>query len=331
MPANLTPQYHKAEQQYRAAQSPAEELNALQEMLRLIPKHKGTDRLQADLKSKIAKVKTEASSAKPSSAGKVLKIPLQGAARIILLGPPNSGKSQLLCKLTRAQSEVAPYPFTTMAPVPGIAHFEDCPFQMIDLPPVTADVMDVNLINLVRGADLVFLFADLGSDSLVEDLVAVLDRFKEGKTRLGRDSYLDEDDLGVAYTRTFLVLNKNDAEGAEDREAILNEFLTLDFPTFRISAESGAGCEDLMRAAFDSLEIVRVYSKNPKEKEADMTKPFTVRKGDTLVEFAENIHRDIAESFKSARVWGSKVHPGTVVKRDYEPSDRDVVELNTGI
>jgi ribosome-interacting GTPase 1 len=331
MPANLTPQYHKAEQQYRAAQTQTDELSALQEMLRLIPKHKGTDRLQADLKSKIAKLKTEAATAKPSSAGKALKIPLQGAARILLLGPPNSGKSQMLCNLTRAQSEVADYPFTTIAPVPGIAYFEDCPFQMIDLPPVTADVMDVNLINLVRGADLVFLFADLGSDSLVEDLAAVLERFNDGKTRLGRESYLDEEDLGVAYTRTFLVLNKADADGAEDRETILREFLTLDFPAFRISAANNSGCKELMQAAFDSLEIVRVYSKNPKEKDADMTKPFTVRKGDTLVEFAENIHRDIAESFKSARVWGTKVHPGTIVKRDYEPADRDIVELNTGI
>lgn len=181
MPANLTPQYHKAEQRYRAAQTNAEELDALQEMLKLIPKHKGTDKLQADLKSKIAKVKAEASSPKPTAAGKGFKLPVQGAARILLLGPPNSGKSQLLCRMTRAQSEVADYPFTTQTPVPGIAHHEDCPFQLIDLPPVTADVMDVNLVNLIRGSDMVFLIADLGSDNLVEDLSAVLDRFRQAK------------------------------------------------------------------------------------------------------------------------------------------------------
>ncbi len=193
-------------------------------MLKLIPKHKGTDKLQADLKSKIAKLKVESSQPKSTAAGKGFKLPVQGAARILFIGPPNSGKSQLLCTITRAHSEVADYPFTTNAPVPGIAHHEDCPFQVIDLPPITADVMDMNLLNLVRGSDLVFLFADLGNDDLVEDLNAVLERFRNGKTRFGKETYLDEEDLGVTYTRTFLVLNKSDHAGLKN---VLKSFVSF--------------------------------------------------------------------------------------------------------
>ncbi len=331
MPANLTPQYHKAEQIYRAASNATEELNALQEMLRLMPKHKGTDRLQADLKAKISKLKLETANPKPASTGKGLKLPVQGAGRILLIGAPNTGKSQLLCQMTNAKSEVADYPFTTNSPVLGIAHYENCPFQLVDLPPVTADVMDANLMNLVRGADAVFLVVDLASDDLVEDLAAVLSRFAEGKTRLSNVTELDENDVGVSYTLTFLVGNKVDAPGAKERLSILKEFMEIPFETFLVSGATGEGCSTLMQELFKKMNIVRVYAKNPKEKEADRSKPFTLRKGDTLVEFAECIHRDIAAKFQSAKVWGSKLHPGTVVKRDYEPADEDVVELNTGV
>lgn len=332
MPANLTPQYHKAEAAYRQAQSPQEELDCLQVMLREIPKHKGTDKLQADLKAKIAKLKSEVqkTASQPALGKASQKIPRQGAGRIVMLGAPNSGKSQLLAALTRAQPEIAPYPFTTQAPLPGMMLFEDCPFQLIDLPPVTADFMEPSTIGLVRGADLVFLVIDLASDSVLEDTQAVLVRFQESKTRLAAHSYLDDEDLGVSYTATLLVLNKCDDPGAQERLGMLEEFVLngLDMERFQVSAVEGTGLDALRRRVFELLEIVRVYTKHPKQKEADMTKPFTIRRGQTLVEVAEHVHRDMAASLKGARVWGRAVHPGTTVKPDYEPQDGDIVELH---
>ncbi|MCR9291838.1 MAG: 50S ribosome-binding GTPase [bacterium] len=330
MPANLTPQYHRAEAAYRAAESPQEELDCLQLMLREIPKHKGTDKLQADLKAKIAKVKAEVQKQASKPSGKTAaKIPKQGAGRIVLLGPPNCGKSQLLAALTRAQPEIAPYPFTTQAPLPGMMAYEDCPFQLIDLPPVTEDFMDPATIGLIRGADLVFLLVDLASDNLIEDTQAVLDRFAASKTRLGRISMLDEDDIGVSYTQTLLVLNKIDDPAAAERLALLDEFLELPFERMQVSATQDRGLQELRKYVFDTLEVVRVYTKHPKEKEADRSKPFTIRKGETLFEVAQNVHRQMAEDLKSARVWGSAVHDGTLVKPDYQPVDGDVVELHT--
>ncbi len=332
MPANLTQQYLKAEAAYREAQTSQEELEWLQVMLREIPKHKGTDRLQADLKAKIAKLKgdLQKQSSQPTGNKGVAKIPKQGAGRVILIGAPNVGKSQLLKSLTRAQPEVAPYPFTTQSPLPGMMQFEDCPFQLIDLPPVTSDFMDPATIGLARGADLIFLVIDLASDTLVEDTQAVLERFGSGKTRLGRTTMLDEEDIGVSYTETLVLLNKCDDPGAKDRLALLDEFVALPFDRIEVSATEGTGLDDLRRAVFERLKIVRVYTKHPKQKEADRSKPFAIRQGQTLVEVAEQVHRDMAATLKTARVWGKAVHDGTVVKPDYVPLDGDVVELHAG-
>lgn len=330
VPANLTQQYLKAEAAYREAQTLQEELACLQVMLREIPKHKGTDRLQAELKSKIAKAKLDIQKAVSApSAKSVLKIPKQGAGRALLIGAPNSGKSQLLAALTRAQPEVAPYPFTTQAPLPGMMTFEDCSFQLIDLPPVTADYMDASTIGLIRGADLILLVIDLGSDTLIEDTQAILARFMQSKTRFGRDTMLDESDVGVSYTATLALLNKCDGPGAADRRETLDEFVQLPFERLAVSATEGTGLVELRKAIFEQLKIVRVYTKHPKEKEPDLSKPFVIRQGQTLLEVAEQVHHDIAASLKSARIWGSTVHDGTTVKPDYQPRDGDIVELNS--
>jgi ribosome-interacting GTPase 1 len=329
MPANLTPQYHKAESAFRQAQTPEEELQWLQVMLREIPKHKGTDKMQADLKAKISKLKTEVQkkSSAPST-GKPTKIPLQGAGRVLLIGAPNSGKSSLLAALTRATPEIAPYPFTTQSPQPGMMLFEDVPIQLLDLPPITADYCDVGTIGLVRGAVIVFLVIDLASDTVVEDTQAVLDRFRDSKTRLGIDSQLDEEDIGVSYTATLVVYNKCDLPDAQDRLTILKEFVQLPFPELQVSATTGLGLDELRKWTFDKLDVVRVYTKHPKQKEPDMSKPFTIKRGETLVEVAEQVHHEMAASLKGARVWGRTLHAGTPVKPDYQPEDKDIVELH---
>src|SRR5438552_12637082 len=331
MPANLTPQYKKAEEEYRRAQTPDEELRCLELMLREIPKHKGTDKLQAELKAKISKAKKEVEHAKKS--GKKgyhgPHIQRQGAGRAIILGGPNAGKSQLLAKLTRATPEVAPYPFTTREPQPGMMPWEDVMVQLIDTPPITADFFDSNLLGLIRGSDLALLLFDAGSDDGIDALMPVLDRLSQAKTRLAKESYLDEEDVGLSFTQTFLVHNKIDLPGAEERIALLQEFCPLDFREFRISAQHGTGLEELRSAIYGALDVVRVYTKLPTKKEADYERPFTLKRGGTLLEVAELVHRDLAASFKYARVWGSAVlAPGTQMKGDYIIPDKDVVEIH---
>ncbi len=221
-------------------------------MLQEIPKHKGTDHLQADLKAKIAKVRREMASEKGAAKkkGHGLRIPRQGAGTAILLGGPNAGKSQLVASLTRATPEVAPYPFTTQTPAPAMMPWEDVAVQLIDTPPITADFVDPHLYGLVRAADLALLMVDLGSDDGIEQCQEVLDRLAATKTRLAATSFLDENDVGLSYTRTFLVPNKIDLPEAAGRLELLHELCPLDFTEYVISASHGAGLEALRAAIY---------------------------------------------------------------------------------
>ncbi len=329
MPANLTQQYLKAEGDYRRATTLEEEVLCLQMMMKEIPKHKGTDHLQAELKSKIAKLKKELATEK--STGKKsrgLRIPRQGVGTAILLGGPNAGKSQLIASLTRATPEIAPYPFTTTVPAPAMMPWEDVTVQLIDTPPITADYMDSHLQGLVRAADLALLLVDLENDNGIEQTQDLLDRLSQTKTRLAASSSLDEHDVGLSYTKTFCVPNKFDAAGAAERLQLLHELLPLEFPEYVISAKHGTGLEALGEAIYRSLDVVRVYSKLPAAREPDRERPFTLRRGSTLLEMAGMVHKDFLEGLKFARVWGTAVHDGTQVKGDYVLHDRDIVELH---
>ncbi len=334
MAANLTPQYLKAQEAYRRAATPEEELRWLEVMLQEIPKHKASEKMQMDLKSKISATRKDVESAKKTAAAKAaqtgVSIPRQGAGTCILLGGPNAGKSRLLAAMTRAAPEVAPYPFTTRRPLPGMMAWEDCFVQLIDTPPITDDLFEPYLQGLIRSADVALLMVDLGTDEGIEQCQSVLARLNATKTRLARQSYLDEDDVGLSFTQTLLVPNKIDLLDATDRLAMLHEFVPLDFAEYPISAETGTGLEALRDAIYRSLDVVRVYSKMPKARAADMEKPFTVKRGGTVLEVAELIHKDLAATFKFAKVWGHGVHDGTPVKGDHVVHDRDIVEIHAG-
>lgn len=329
MAANLTPQYLKAEEAYRRAATSEEELKWLEVMLRELPKHKASEKLQADLKQKISRAKKDAEAERKS--GKKahgVRIPRQGAGTAVLLGGPNAGKSQLLASLTRATPQIAPYPFTTRAPQPGMMPWRDVTVQLIDLPPITKDFMEPYVQGLIRSAEVAVLAVDLGSDDGIEQLQDVLDRLAATKTRLAKTSSLDEDDVGISYTHTLLAANKIDLPEAGERLALLHELCPLDFEEYPISALNGTGLEALRGAIFGALDVVRVYTKLPAAKEADFERPFTLRRGATLLDLAELVHKDFVEQFKFARVWGATVHDATVAKGDYVLHDRDVVELH---
>jgi ribosome-interacting GTPase 1 len=328
MPANLTPQYMEAEAEYKKAQSAEERLECLKKMWALLPKHKGTDKLQADLKAKMSEAREEAEQEKKSGkkGGVSYKIPRQGAGQYILVGAPNAGKSLLVSKLTRATPEVAAYPFTTREPIPGMMPWEDVQAQLVDTPPITPDFLEGYVSSLVRAADAALLVVDLGDDDGPFTAEAVIERLASVKTVLGGEPSEDEPH-GIQHIKTLLIANKSDLPGANDRLDIVREMFEQRFPIHVVSAETGQGMEDLRNTLYQFLDVIRVYTKKP-GKPADMDSPFTIRRGGTLMDLAAMIHRELPEKLKSARAWGTGVFDGQTIQRDHVLHDRDVVEIH---
>jgi ribosome-interacting GTPase 1 len=329
MAANLTPQYLEAEAEYKKAQTAEDRLSCLKKMYSLLPKHKASEKLQAELKTKISDTKDEVERERksPKKAGVSYKIPRQGAGQYVLVGAPNTGKSRLLTRLTRATPEVAPYPFTTREPHAGMMDWEDVRVQLIDLPPITADFMEGYVSSMVRVADAALLVVDLGDDDGPFGAEAVVDRLAQTKTVLSAKVPAEVADAAVQHIKTLLVANKMDLPGAQDRLAMIRELFGDRFPVQAVAAEHGTGLEELRLAIYRFLNVIRVYTKQP-GKPPDMTSPFTCPVGSTLVEMAALVHRDFVSNLKSARIWGTGVYDGQTVKRDHVLHDKDLVELH---
>jgi uncharacterized protein len=319
VPANLTQQYHKAEEQYRRAKTAEEKVKALQEMLAVIPKHKGTEKLQADIKSRIARFREEGKKKKQSRGFNPFGVEKQGAGQVVLVGYPNSGKSALVGALSRAKVKVADYPFSTPLPVSGMMPYEDTYIQLVDTPPVSPDNIPPGIIGTFREADALILVVDASTGECLDQLDGLLQLLQE------RDVIdLSEEGEIVAPIPFLVAGNKIDLPGADDNLAVLGE-LRPDLEIFGISS-GGTGLELLKEKLFTVLEIIRIYGKAP-GRPADMAQPFILKRGSTLIDFAELVHKDFPERLKSALVWGSTRFDGQAVPRDYVLGDRDVVEL----
>jgi small GTP-binding protein len=329
MAANLTPQYLEAEAEYKKAKTAEERLLCLKKMFALLPKHKASEKLQAELKTKMSETREEIEHEKkhPKKAGVSYKIPKQGAGQYVIVGAPNVGKSRLLTRLTRATPEVAAYPFTTREPHAGMMDWEDVRVQLIDTPPITADYLEGYVSSMVRSADAALLMVDLGDDDGPFAAETVLERLAQTKTVLAGQVPAEVEDPTVQYVKTMLVANKIDLPGASDRLEIVQEMFSPRFAIHVVSAEHGTGLEQLRDICYKSLNVIRVYTKQP-GKPADMESPFTCPVGSTVVELAALVHRDFAEGLKSARIWGTGVFDGQTVKRDHVLHDKDVVELH---
>lgn len=328
MAANLTPQYREAEERYKKAVDPEERLVALREMLALLPKHKGTEKMQAELKRKLAQLEDDAQKPKKhghhADPGHVKK---EGAGQWVILGPPNAGKSSLLKALTNAHPEVAPYPFTTRAPLPGMMFFEDAPVQLVDTPAVSAAHTESWMPNLVRSADGLLLVFDVTADDNDEGMRAI-DALLD-KARVWPDPRPIPDGASPAliHKPAVVAANRSDEDGDGTFGAILREIVGPRFPFHAVSAEHGLGLEDLKRPLWEKLGRMRIYAKEPGKK-ADLAKPFTLPTGGTVEDLAREIHKEIAAGLKFARIWGSGAFDGQQVDRHHVLKDKDVVEIH---
>ncbi|NLG79514.1 MAG: TGS domain-containing protein [Firmicutes bacterium] len=326
MPANLTPQYLEAEQAFKEAKTTAEKIAALEEMLAVIPKHKGTEKLQADIKRRLSKLREEGEKKAKTGRQDPFLVERHGAGQVALVGFPNSGKSALVGALTRAKVTVADYPFSTVLPVAGMMQFEDIWIQLVDMPPVTPGEMPPGMGGALRNADALLIVVDVSSDDCLDQLEGVLGLLGE-KRILRSESELEAGARGHTLEDCMVVATKVDTPRAKENLEILKEYLPPGLEMVPVSVSSGESLEVLRRRVFELLRIIRIYTKVPGQP-PDMGQPFVLKKGSTVVDMAAAVHRDFPSRLKNARIWGSARFDGQSVPRDYVLQDRDIVELH---
>ena len=328
MPANLPPEYFDAEKRFKQAATSAEKIAALEDLIATVPKHKGTDKLRADLRRRLSQLRKEAISKKKGGRGDLYVVQKEGAAQIALVGFPNSGKSSLLACLTKAMPVIAEYPISTLTPLPGMMPFEDIQIQLVDLPPVGNESTDGWVSGILRYADALLIILDLTEDpdTQAELLFEQLRRWNIHVLSESRRQKAEGRTFEI-FKRALIVANKNDLAGEENGFIKVRERYELICPCISISALKKDNLEELKRAIFELSGIIRVYSKPP-GKEPDLSKPFTIPSGSTILELASFIHKDFIFNLKYARIWGSAKFDGQRVEKNHVLKDRDIVELN---
>ncbi|MCK4905064.1 50S ribosome-binding GTPase [bacterium] len=322
MPANLTPQYHEADKEYKQAKTYSEKIEALKKMLAIMPKHKGTERLQGDLKTKISKLNkiSQKKSVKKES-DSLSHIDKEGAGQVILIGKPNVGKSHIISGLTNANSPVTEYPFATRKPIMGMMKFEDIKIQLIDTPSITKTFTERYLFPLIREADMVILIVDLAQEDILEQVEEITEILKSKLISLK-----NEKAEGLLPKKCLLIGNKNDFSEALTQLNVLKELYGNDFTSiFSISALK-ENWGDLKRKVFHTLEVIRVYTKQP-GKPFEKGEPFVMKKGSNVHEVAIAVHKDFT-NLKFARLWDEGNYSGQRVERNHILKDKDILELH---
>jgi len=327
MPANLPPEYFAADKRFRAARTTEEKIACLQELYGTIPKHKGTDKLRADVRRRIAKLKEESQTHK-SAVGRhesAFHIEREGSGQAALVGMPNTGKSSLLAALTHAKPEIADYPFTTWTPMPGMMPIGDIQVQLIDTPPLSREHVEPGFLDMIRRIDLLLIVVDLAESPSVQinETTSILVEHRIVPIPIRERA---ADPSRSVFLPALVIANKNDDETTDGDAEILREWLGGSWNVCFASAATGRNLERMKQCVFDALDIVRVYSKPPGKK-AEMNSPFVLKKGSTVAAFAASVHHDFIEKLAIARIWGSGLYDGQPVGRDHVLRDGDVVEL----
>ncbi len=335
MPANLTPQYLAAEQRFKEAVTVQEKTEALEEMMALIPKHKGTEKMRADIRRRLAKLRIESQKKHGASkASAMYTVQRDGAGQVILAGGANTGKSSLMARLTNAAPDIGDYPYTTRLPQPGMMPYENVKIQLVDMPAIDPNFYEPWVGGIVRQGDLVLLVADLSSDALLDEIDEVLTLLGDSRIQLIGGAASDTGSGPVESRRALLAANKYDAAGAMQSLDILKEFFGNRFPILAVSAVSGEGLEALRNTLFEALDIVRIHTKIPGKKADLSSPPFVLKRGSTVLDAARAVHREFVHSLKFAKVWSSEKsrrpvkYDGQMVERNHPLEDGDILELH---
>jgi len=312
MPANLGPDYLAAEKEYRQAESTVERIAALERMYAALPKHKGTEKLQADLKRRLSQARKDGQKKGASHTPPFYLIPREGAGQVALAGPANSGKSSLVCALTHARPEVAPYPYTTRVPSPGMMRYENVQIQLLDMPPIGVEFTELWMPQALRTADECVMVVDVDDPDDLSEIDYVEQKLAEWKIRPPR----------------LLLANKMDQPDSEGNFEALEDLYRGKYECIPVSAQTGQGLDRFARRMFELLAVVRVYTKAPGKK-AELEAPYVLKRGATVLDAARLVHKDFAEQLKLARLFHKNGgRDGLPIERHHVVEDEDILEFH---
>ncbi|MBT3362481.1 MAG: TGS domain-containing protein [Chloroflexi bacterium] len=319
MPANLSVQYHAAEKRYREAKDPDEKIEALEEMLSIMPKHKGTDHLRADLRTRIAKLTAETQK-KGGKRASIYNIHKEGAGQVALVGLTNAGKSSLVALMTHANPDIGDWAYTTKMPLPGMMEYENIKIQLLDLPALDDHSAHTWMPGALRRADYLMLVIDLSRDPLIQ-MRDITDELAKLRTGIGNRP----SDYGIKPA--IIIGSKSDhPKGRSNYDSLCRKY-SDQFEIISTSTENMVGLENLRRLVFNALNIIRVYTKAPGQ-QAALEKPVILKQGSTVQDAARQLHKDFANELKYTVIWGSGKYDNQRVKRDHILADGDVVEFH---
>jgi ribosome-interacting GTPase 1 len=327
VPANLPSDYYAAKSTFRAATTPQARLEALERMLAVMPHHKGTDHLRAELRARIAKVGQELSRQHHGSHTDPYAVHREGVGQVASVGLPNSGKSSLLHALTGASARTGEYAFTTQLPQPAMMPFEDIQVQLVDLPAVSPGVTPAWLRGLVPGADLLLLLVDLDADPTA-DLESVRSELAALRVTPRAPGRATGEEQTVETRPALVVGTKLDLPAADDGAELLRLELGERLPLLLTSAQSGAGVDTLRQRIVEALDVVRAYAKSP-GRPPDLNRPFVLPRGATVEDLADAVHHELRQKLQYAVLWPTGAAP-LLVAHDYELRDHDIIELHAG-
>ncbi len=300
---NQSPQYQKAVGKFLQAETDEEKLEALEEMMRECPKHKSSEKMLANLKTRYIKLKSkiekEKKTRKSARAGAGIK---KEDMQAVIIGKTKSGKSSLISLLTNAKPEIADYDFATKTPVIGMMNYNGVSIQMIEVPAVESEYYDKGIVN--------------SADSILV-LVTSLSEISEIEKKIER-----------APGKKIIVFNKADLLSENEKRKISATLQSRKYNFQMISAKTKEGIEQLKEKLFQSFKKIRVYTKEPGKEKAK--KPIILFPESTVKNVAEKILKGFSSKVKETRIWGpSSKYPGQVVGLAHKMKDLDVVEFKT--
>jgi small GTP-binding protein len=301
MPINAGYEYIAAEKKYLNAATMEERIAALQEMISKAPSHKGGENLRAELRLRLKKLLEKKEKAK--SVGKSSKKGVKKEGfQVVLIGLPNSGKSSLLAKITNARPLITEHPFATREPEIGTLDYQGVKAQIVDLPSIGSELFDIGIVNT---ADLVLILVENLSE--IDKITSMLNR---------------------AYGKKIIVITKSDLLNEEQLRKLEQTIRSKKINAIPISTVNDYNIETLKSSILKSMDVIRVYTKEPGKPKAE--NPCVLPVGSTVKDVAESIRNGFFKTIKETRITGpSSKFANQKVGIEHVLKDLDTVEFHT--